>query len=160
MLSLLIFILLSLFTAYIFLFAIAAKLYQSKKYSESNIKSRIAVLIPAYKEDMVILKSVEACMAQDYPADRFEVFVGAHHLSDETISELQKLKVNVVFIHDQTGSKALSLQKIFLSHHQNNFEIALILDADNIMKKDSLQKINHAFQLGFRRVSYIELQRI
>lgn len=151
-LSFLIFILLSLFTAYIFLFAIAAKLYTSNKYSETNIKSKIAVLIPAYREDKVILKTVEACLAQNYPIDKFEIFVGAHHLSDETISELKKQRVSTVLIHEQTGSKALSLRKIFLSHNQNDFEIALILDADNIMKQDCLQKINHAFQQGFRGV--------
>lgn len=151
-LSLLIFILLSLFTAYIFLFAIAARLYKSNKYSEAIIKSKIAVLIPAYREDKVILKTVEACIAQDYPHDRFEIFVGAHHLSDETISELKKHKVNIVVIREHAGSKALSLQKIFLSHNKNDFEIALILDADNIMKKDCLQKINHAFEKGFRGV--------
>lgn len=151
-LSLVIFILLSLFTAYIFLFAIAAKLYRSNKYSETEIKSKIAVLIPAYREDKVILKTVEACIAQNYPDDKYEVFVGAHHLSDETISELKKHRVNVVMIEEQMGSKALSLQKIFLSNKQNDFDIALILDADNIMKKDCLQKINHAFHQGFRGV--------
>lgn len=151
-LSIVLYILLSLFTAYIFLFAIAAKLYNSNKYSETNAKSKIAILIPAYREDKVIIKTVEACLAQDYPKEKFEIFIGAHHLSEETIGELSKHAVRVVVIHEKEGSKALSLQKIFLSHDENDFEIALILDADNIMKKDCLQKINHAFQNGFRGV--------
>ena len=46
-------------------------------------KRRFAVFFPAYKEDRVIVETVESFLRQDYPADSYEVVVISDAGSDE-----------------------------------------------------------------------------
>lgn len=54
-------------------------------------KRRIAVLVPAYKEDAVILESVQANLRQDYPTDHFRLIVIADSFQQHTLDALAKL---------------------------------------------------------------------
>ena len=58
---------LALCVCYLLLYAIASKFYRAPQYPEARMLRRIAVLFPAYKEDRVILASVESFLKQDYP---------------------------------------------------------------------------------------------
>ena len=49
---------------------------------------RFAVLIAAYREDAVILSTVHACLAQDYPDDKYDVTVISDHMRPETNAAL------------------------------------------------------------------------
>ncbi len=59
--------------------------------SRIPIKKKIAVLIPTYKEDHIIINTVKKALEHDYPADRFTIFVAADQLQPETIAELLTL---------------------------------------------------------------------
>ncbi len=45
---------------------------------------RLAVIVPAHNEELVLAGTLEACGAQNYPADRFEIVVVADNCTDQT----------------------------------------------------------------------------
>ena len=146
------FILLALPVIYFFVLAIAAKFRKPLRFARVNAHVSIAILIPAYREDLVIIDTCLNIINQDYPADRFQLFVAAHQLKDETISELQKLPIKLYIIESQHGSKALSLQTILNNPDVSSFELSLILDADNHLLPGVLYDINAAYQHGARAI--------
>ncbi len=150
-LALIVFIVISIITVYLAILSIAAKFYKQKFLTPTDNFFRIAIIIPAYKEDRVILSTIDHCINQDYSKQFYTVFVGAHFLTRETIDELRNKNIQVIEILDPVGSKALSIQRIFQSI-EKKFDIAFILDADNLIGKDCLSKINQAFQGGCKGV--------
>ena len=73
------FALLGFATAYLFIFALASMRRRRDRFPAARIEHRMAVLIPAYREDRVIDQSVEAILAQQYPRERYEAVVIADH---------------------------------------------------------------------------------
>ena len=91
----------------------------------SNYYPRIAVLIPAYKEDVVIVETAKKALRHLYPGE-FEVVIIADSLKDETIDELLKLPVNLLvpYFNKSTKAKALMFAMEFLD---NEYEMAIVL---------------------------------
>jgi cellulose synthase/poly-beta-1,6-N-acetylglucosamine synthase-like glycosyltransferase len=142
------FVYLGLAAVYIFFFGFMG-IFPRRKIIPSHVVNRkIAVLIPGYKEDQVIVEVAEATLRQDYPADAYDVVIIADSFQPETIESLRKLPVRVVEVvfENSTKSKALNAG---MAEIGDGYDIALVLDADNIMATDFLRKINEAFECGF-----------
>jgi cellulose synthase/poly-beta-1,6-N-acetylglucosamine synthase-like glycosyltransferase len=138
---------------YLLIFAIAGKTRSYQPYKPHSEKKRIAVLIPSYKEDSVIIHTALKAKEHNYPAHLFQVYIAADQLKQETIDALLKIPVNVqVMTFNGRSSKAKSLNKLFNSISDEEYEIAVILDGDNVMQPGCLEKVNSAFQAGFRCV--------
>ena len=70
-----------------------------KTYPKSEKKGRIAYLIPAHNEADVIYGTVKDLMeGQDYPREKFDVFVVAHNCTDDT-AELARKAGAKVLVH-------------------------------------------------------------
>jgi cellulose synthase/poly-beta-1,6-N-acetylglucosamine synthase-like glycosyltransferase len=123
---------------FLFVFALAGVIRPKKQYAKVERKRKIAVLIPSYKEDNIIVNTAMQAASHDYPADHFQVFVIADQLKQETILRLKRIPVNVVEVSFKTSTKSKSLQACINSIPQSQFDIAVILDADNIMAKGCL----------------------
>ena len=143
---------LSVSTIYFFIIAVAGKFARQPRYTVHPDKKKIAVLIPSYREDEIIVNTATKAKHHDYPSTHFEVFVAAHHLKKETVEKLRTIPVQVLEVEFDLGSKARSLNKLLNMIPENHFDVAIILDADNIMLPGCLEKVNHAFQNGFRSV--------
>lgn len=111
---------------------------------------RIAILVPAYGEDQVIGECVEACLKQDYPQDKYDVVVISDHMADETNQALSELSIRLFIarFESSTKTKALNLALDNLS----GYDVALILDADNVIAPNFLNQINQAYDEGKCRV--------
>jgi cellulose synthase/poly-beta-1,6-N-acetylglucosamine synthase-like glycosyltransferase len=136
--------------SYLFMLAVAGRWGTLNKYTSHPEKLHIAVLIPSYKEDSIIVHTASHALKQSYPADRYDVTVIADSLLPETIKRLKSIPVNVVEVLLDKSMKAKSLNAAFNS--LPTYDIALILDADNLMSEDCLEKINHAFHSGWKAV--------
>ncbi|WP_128547073.1 glycosyltransferase [Larkinella soli] len=113
---------------------------------------RIAVLVPAYKEDKVILDSVEANLKQTYPFDSYDIFVIADSFRSETLERLAGLPVKVLVVSFEESTVQKSLTKALDLLPENVYDIVLVSDADNHMAPDFLERINLAFDAGWRAV--------
>lgn len=148
--SWIIFVYLAVSIAYLLAFAIAGRFGRLKKYSTHPTKARIAILIPSYKDDSVIIETARKASELDYPADLFSVTVIADSLQPATIAQLKTLAVNLLEVSFEKSMKSKSLNAAFQSHPSGKYDLALILDADNVINPDVLQKVNHAYQDGWR----------
>lgn len=151
-LFLILFIYLSLNILYLFIVAVVGHFAIKKNYPPSKHKNRIAILITAYQEDNVIVQTVQEVIKHDYPRRYFEVFVAAHALQPSTILRLRQLNAQVHEVSFSSGSKAKSLNYLLNTIDERNYDIALILDSDNIMLPGFLEKVNAAFQAGYKAV--------
>lgn len=138
-------------TFYIFLFAFAGLFYRGKKPQAVGKLRKFAVLIPGYKEDAVIVNVAKQALNQNYPKDKYEVIVIADSFAKETLDTLYKLPIRVVVVEFEVSKKSKALNKC-MSVIGDDYDVAFILDADNIMEADVLEKINAAFDRGFDAV--------
>jgi len=150
--SLLLFLYAAINVLYLLVVAVAGRWVRPAQYAAAAEKKRIAVLITSFMEDAVILDTVRAATQHNYPAERFDVFLAADRLQPETLAKLRQLPVILHEVHFETGSKAKSLNHLLNVIDENSYEIALILDGDNIMEEGFLDKVNAAFDAGFGAV--------
>lgn len=131
--------------AYLLFFAIASygKSDRMPRISSSDQK-RIAVLIPAYKEDQVIFECVHSCMQQKYPTDKYDTVVISDRMKDETNEALSALPITLVQVFFQNSTKAKALNYA-MEQIGDDYDVAVVLDADNVIDIDFLARINEAF---------------
>jgi cellulose synthase/poly-beta-1,6-N-acetylglucosamine synthase-like glycosyltransferase len=139
--------------SYSLLFSVAGLFYRNPRFKTSpeHVNNRIAVLIPSYKEDGVIVHIAKQALLQSYPSSYYKVIVIADSLQQSTLDELRKLEIVTHEVHFDNSTKVKSLQSV-LNAQQQQFDVAVILDADNIMEKEFLVKINHCFNNGWTAI--------
>ncbi len=138
-------------TVYIFVYAVAGLFYRQKQVEKVSKYRKFAVLIPGYKEDAVIVHVAKEALNQDYPKDKYEVIVIADSFKEETLEALRKLPIRVVVVVFEVSKKSKALNKC-MEVIGDDYDVAFVLDADNVMKPDVLTKINAAFDRGFTAV--------
>ncbi|GAA0560807.1 glycosyltransferase [Chitinophaga japonensis] len=129
--------------------SIAGRMQGSKStpHREQGPYAKVAILVPAYKEDEVILATAQSYTRLNYPADRYEVIVIADSLQPSTLEQLRHTGVTVIPVSFDKSTKAKSLNAAF-AQLEDTYDLALICDADNMLAPDFLGKVNHAFQEG------------
>lgn len=132
--------------AYLLIFSLAALRRRPSSWAVSDFYRRIVILIPAYREDRVIMECVASCLAQEYPRDKYEVIVISDQMSEATDDALSRLpiRLEVVRFEKSTKAKALNLAM----SRADDYDVALILDADNTVGPRFLRQINDAFACG------------
>ena len=69
---------------YLLVYSLASLRRHPDKPVLAKEHKRFALLIAAYKEDTVIIDTVQACLAQDYPSDKYDVVVISDHMQPST----------------------------------------------------------------------------
>jgi cellulose synthase/poly-beta-1,6-N-acetylglucosamine synthase-like glycosyltransferase len=133
------------------IFAIAGLFYKNRKTVSVSKHRKFAVLIPGYKEDAVIVSVAEQATKQDYPEDSYDVIVIADSFSESTLEKLRELPIKVEVVEFEVSKKSKALN-LCMKRIGDDYDAAMILDADNVMRPDVLSKINMAFERGFTAV--------
>jgi len=133
---------------YVFIFALASVFPKKRKIPRQITTRKFAVLIPGYKEDAVIVDVAKHSLLQDYPKVSYEVVIIADSFQAETLEVLRKLPVKLVEVSFDVSTKSKALNKA-MQTIGNQYDVALILDADNLMATDFITKVNQAFDNGF-----------
>src|SRR5690606_2713181 len=76
---------------YLLVFAIAGVFRKKTDYSSHPLKRKIAVLIPSYREDAIIIETIKNILTQDYPKDSFDIILIADQLQESTLISLARL---------------------------------------------------------------------
>lgn len=149
--EILIFSYLATYALYNLILSVGAKIARKKTFPRSHNYNNIAVLIPGYKEDAVIEHVVKDALQQSYPSEHYEIIVIADSFQDATLEKLAKLPIKVIKVQFERSTKAKALNAAFEAL-TDQYEIAVILDADNLMEKDYLHKINDAYNHGHHAI--------
>ena len=134
-------------TFYMLVFSIASIFNRHTTIPHAKRQNRFLVLIPSYKKDKVILNTVSAILGQSYPQRLFDVTVISDHQSEMTNMRLAQYTVTLLTPNFEKSSKLKSLQYAMLKLLEFKlYDIVLILDADNIVEPEFLERMNDAFE--------------
>lgn len=117
-------------------------------YSPATKKQRFLVLIPAYREDNVILQSVCSLLEQNYPKEKYDIIVISDQMQEDTLEKLEMLSIRVVHVLEKDSTKTKALQCAMAQFDKNTYDVVILLDADNIVNPDYINKINDAYYSG------------
>lgn len=129
---------------YLLVYSLASLRHKVVETPPAKEFKRFALLIPAYKEDTVIHECVQSCLDQEYPSDRFDTIVISDSMQPETNASLASLPIRLVEVHfkKSTKSKALNAAMAAIG---NDYDIAIVLDTDNVIPYDYLQDVNNFY---------------
>lgn len=133
---------------YIFVFGFAGMFSRKQKVNPNPRLRKFAVLIPGYKEDAVIVDVAREALKQSYPKGNYDVVIIADSFQPQTLKELNQLPVRVIEVSFDVSTKSKALNKA-MDELGDAYDVALVLDADNIMQEDLIAKVNQAFENGF-----------
>ncbi|GAB3636472.1 glycosyltransferase family 2 protein [Hymenobacter arcticus] len=138
---------------YLLFFAVAGHLPARRRPAPSSAPAprRICVLMPVYQEDAVILESSRAALAHQYDGV-FQVVVIADGLQPATVQAMQRQGIGVAEVSFARSTKGKALLHALSVLPAAAFDVALVLDADNIMGRNLLNEVNAAFAAGYQVV--------
>lgn len=139
------FVLFAINVFYLLVYSLGALRRKPAKPVPAEEYKRFALLIAAYREDAVIMDTVRACLAQDYPADRYDVVVISDHMHPDTNAKLSALPVKLLQVDFEKSTNTKSLKAALEYLGENVYDIALVIDADNIIAPSYLSEVNDAF---------------
>jgi cellulose synthase/poly-beta-1,6-N-acetylglucosamine synthase-like glycosyltransferase len=137
---------------YLFLFSLAGRLFYKKNNNQScDPIKKIAILVPAYKEDSIILSSAANLLNLRYSQNLYDVYIIADSFQKQTLEELRKMPLHIIEVSFEKSTKTKSLNEGFRMINKP-YDVALICDADNFLAKDFLKRIDYAFVHGAKAV--------
>ena len=153
------FALVAITVLYLGIFAIASLFNRHTAFNKAKKQNRFAILIPSYMQDDVIEHTVVSILGQVYPMRMFDVVVISDHQSEMTNMKLAQYPITLLTPDFAESSKAKSLQYAILNLPEFKiYDIALVLDADNIVGQEFLTQVNDAFETAATKA--IQLHRI
>ena len=144
---------------YLGVFAIASIFNRHTVVPKAKKQNRFVILIPSYMQDNMIEHTVLAILSQSYPQRMFDVVVISDHQSEMTNMRLAQYPITLLTPNFAESSKAKSLQYAILNLPEFKiYDIALILDADNLVGQEYLTQVNDAYEIAGTKV--IQTHRI
>ena len=144
---------------YLGIFAVASLFKKNHKSPRTKKQNRFVILIPSYKQDAVIEQAVISILSQAYPQRMFDVTVISDHQEEMTNMRLAQYPITLLTPNFEESTKAKSLQYAILNLPEFKiYDIALVLDADNIVEQDFLAKVNDAFETAATKA--VQMHRI
>lgn len=143
----LLFISIALTVGYMTVFAITSQFARKHEIPKTKRLNRFIVLVPSYKSDAVIERTVKSILGQTYPQRLFDVVVISDHQDEMTNFKLAQHPITLLTPNFKYSTKAKSLQYAINNLPQFKiYDIVVILDADNIVLPEFLEELNSAYE--------------
>ena len=141
------FALMAFTSLYLAVYAIASLFARRPDIPKTKRLNRFIVLIPAYKSDAVVERTVRSILGQTYPQRLFDVVVISDHQSEMTNFRLAQHPITLLTPNFKNSSKSKSLQFAINNLPQFKiYDIVVVLDADNIVLPEFLEELNSAYE--------------
>ncbi len=128
-------------------------LFFTRKFPPAKNYHKYAVLIPGRNEEKVIGNLIKSIKAQDYPQEYLTIFVCADNCTDNTAAVARENGA-VVYEHfnPDERTKGFAVKYLFEQIQKDygieSFEGYFMFDADNLLKKDYISRMNDSFDAG------------
>lgn len=132
--------------------AIAMFAFRKDKIRLKNTtKKKFAIIIPARNEEVVIGNLVQSLNNQNYPKDKYDIFVVPNNCDDNTEEVARSFKAQIISCENIiTKSKGDVLRYAFKYLKESDYDAYLIFDADNIVHPNFIEEMNYTLCQGFR----------
>lgn len=136
----------------------AVGLFTYRKFKTTEKQYCYGICVAARNEEKVIANFLESVAKQEYPLEKITVFISAHNCTDNTAKiardfQAKGLKV-VVYEHNAPTekTKGFALKSLFErikdDYGIEYFDGYFVFDADNVLTKNYVAKMNEAFAEG------------
>ncbi len=125
-------------------------MYREDPIPEASELANILLLIPSFRDDHIICHTVQEALSHNYPRDKFHVMVVADSLKPITVQQLRHQGASVLEVN--TRMKSRSIHSALETLLPGQYDLVMLLDADNIMKPDCLRQVNNAFRAGHQAI--------
>ena len=141
------FALMAFTSLYLAVYAIASLFARRPDIPKTKRLNRFIVLIPAYKSDAVVERTVRSILGQTYPQRLFDVVVISDHQSEMTNFRLAQHPITLLTPNFKNSSKSKSLQFAINNLPQfKMYDIVVVLDDDNIVPPEFLEELHAAYE--------------
>lgn len=130
---------------YLLVYSLASLRRKTDTSTPAKEHKRFALLIAAYREDAVIMDTVQACLRQNYPSEQYDVVVISDHMKPSTNEKLSALPIKLLQVDFEKSTNTKSLKAALEYLDKDSYDAALIIDADNIINSSYLSEVNNAF---------------
>lgn len=135
---------------------------KAKKFKEAPKTKKYGIVIAARNEELVIGNLVDSLHSQTYPRENFTVFVVADNCDriangqdhDDRTADIAREHGAIVYERfcPEKARKGWALEFLFENIERDygiqSFDGFLFFDADNVVAKDYLERMNEAFSTG------------
>jgi cellulose synthase/poly-beta-1,6-N-acetylglucosamine synthase-like glycosyltransferase len=149
------FVFFSLFIAYYLLLLLFLSFKKSDIFPDrlTSIHKRIAIIIPAFNEELTIARTIESCQRLNYPRQFFNIIVIADNCTDHTAVVARQKGAQVLERNDKTAlGKDHALRWAFRELKLQNYDAVMILDADCRINEEALSYINAQLSMGRKAI--------
>ncbi|GAB2475046.1 glycosyltransferase family 2 protein [Algoriphagus taiwanensis] len=130
--------------------ALASRRYKSPKLGKKS-KGRTLILVPAYREDAVILSSTEVNLKRIPQDNSCDYLVLADQLQAQTVAKLRAMGAEVLEVKFEKSTKVKSLKAgMDFKAGKGDYWHTVILDADNILDRNFISTALQYRALGYR----------
>ena len=148
------------------IFYLIIGLFFTRKFKKAKKQHKYGIVIAARNEETVIGNLIDSINKQDYPKDLLTIFVVADNCTDNT-AKIARKKGCICYerFDDVHKTKGYALEYLFdkieEDYKRDSFEGFFVFDADNLLKKDYISKMNDAFDSGEKIItSYRNIKNI
>jgi peptidoglycan-N-acetylglucosamine deacetylase len=123
--------------------AISQRLREKKETVRMTEKPRVSIIVPAYNEEINIVKSIDKLLKSDFPG--FEIVVVDDGSKDETLKRLTDQytgNASVSVYTKPNGGKASALN---LGIEKSTGDFLVCIDADTVLMPDAISRMMHFF---------------
>jgi len=144
---------LAVFVAYKAVMVVIGFVSRSKKYPETDIRKKYAIIISARNEENVIGNLLDSLHKQNYPKELLTIFVVADNCSDNTAQICRDKGAVVYERHDPSKArKGWALEFLFENIKKDygieSFDNYIFFDADNLVDSNYVMEMNKAIVSG------------
>lgn len=155
MFEIIIYILLILSFIYgLYFLIMASGIFINKKYNVNDKKkNHFAILVAARNEEAVIKNLINSLKKQNYPDDKYDIYVIINNCTDNTLEVAKNAGANIIECKQKVKSKGEVLKYTFNKFKNNSkIDAYIIFDADNVVHRDFLNKMNDSINNGYEVV--------
>ena len=126
-------------------------IFRRKTYPKTDKINKFGAIIPARNEENVVAGLIESIRKNRYPQDQLQIFVIAHNCTDRT-AEIARSMGATVYEYNNPAENTMgyAFKHLFACIERDfgtqSFDGFLMFNADNILDKNYIARMNDAFE--------------
>ena len=143
------FLLLSIPVAYLFIYALASLKKYKNPYPPAEKQHRFLVLFVVLKKGKEVIESINHFLdTQTYPREKYDIAVAATQIPEEDLVTLLQMPVNIVVPDKENCTKIYAIQQVMERYSPNEYDTITIFNSDNKVVPNALELFNNSYYSG------------
>ncbi|MGH8542278.1 MAG: glycosyltransferase family 2 protein [Gammaproteobacteria bacterium] len=142
---------LTIYVAYWLFLLIAHVVLPERVVRRHDPMTKIAIVIPAHNEELLLQKLIESASSQDYPHELFSIIVVADNCTDNTVDVARQNGAIVLERADiENRGKGYAIKWALETINMDQYNAVFIIDSDSVMSSKVLLHLDGMIQEGKR----------